>query len=219
MRPARLSGSSAGALVGGLWASGRDGEGMGEELRGLRRAEFWDPGPGAGLLRGERFLRRLERTLDASTFEACRAPLAVSVHGVRPWGTEVVSSGALAPAVVASCAVPGLFQPVRLGERWYVDGGVSDRPGLAGMPAGERLLYHHLASRSPWRRPGSPSMAIPSREGLVSLVIEGLTRLGPFRLERGPAAFREAREATLRALEQRPVGGQVRVVARGVGMG
>jgi len=34
--------------------------------------------------------------------------------------------GVLQPAVRASCAIPGIFQPVKIGERVYVDGGVSD---------------------------------------------------------------------------------------------
>jgi NTE family protein len=44
--PARAAGSSAGALVAGLWASGRDADAIGAILRGLRRADRHPPRPG-----------------------------------------------------------------------------------------------------------------------------------------------------------------------------
>ena len=43
-------------------------------------------------------------------------------------------------------------------------------------------------------------MQIPSRQGMTALVIRGLPRLGPFRLEHGPTAFARAKAATARAL-------------------
>jgi NTE family protein len=107
--------------------------------------------------------------------------------------------------------VPLLFHPIWVDGRPLLDGGIADRPGLDGLPAGERVLHHHLASRSPWRRPGSPSMDVPARDGLLSLVIEGLPRVGPFRLEHGPRAFEAARRSAQEALGRRAHGGAVRV--------
>ncbi len=200
LAPARLAGSSAGALVGGLWAAGLDGAALEAELLRLRRQDFWDPAPGPGLLRGRLFRRRLEALLPARRFEECRAPLAVSSFDLFARRTRVLAAGELAPAIHASCAVPFLFQPVWLEGRPLVDGGVADRPGLAGVPSGERVLFHHLASRSPWRRRGSPALRVPERAGLVALAIEGLPRVDPFHLEHGPRALESARAATRLAL-------------------
>jgi NTE family protein len=211
--PPRLAGSSAGALVAGLWASGIDGPRLREELHALRREHFWDPRPGLGLLRGRLFRERLDALLPAGTFAACRASLAVSVFDALSRETLVLSSGPLAPALHASCAVPLLFQPVWVGGRPLLDGGIADRPGLEGVAAGERVLHHHLASRSPWRRRGAPSMAVPARAGLISLVIDGLPRVGPFRLEEGPRAFAAARAAAREALGRPVTSGVVEVSA------
>jgi NTE family protein len=202
LSPARLSGSSAGALVAGLWASGLSAERIGEELLILERAHFWDPGLGAGLLRGRLFDARLDRLLGVKTFAGCRAPLALSVFDVLARATRVVTAGDLAPAIRASCAVPGLFHPVWLGGRPMLDGGIADRPGLAGMPAGERVLFHHLASRSPWRRKNGASMDLPRRAGLVALVLGELPRVGPFRLHEGARAFDIARRRARAALDE-----------------
>lgn len=199
LAPSRVGGASAGALVAGLWASGRSAEELGIELACLRREDFWDPGLGAGLLRGRLFRRKLEETLAVREFEQCRVPCFASVYDVVGRRVHVEESGALAPALVASCAVPGLFHPVVDRRRVLVDGGVADRPGLSGVLPGERTLFHHLASKSPWR--GDESMRVPRRRGMVSLVIHRLPRLGPFRLADGPAAFERARDAAARALD------------------
>jgi NTE family protein len=196
--PSRISGSSAGALVGATWAGGVDAPRLAAELELLERRDFWDPGLGAGLLRGRLFRERMERMLVFPTFGKCRVPVAVSVFDVLRRSTDVLDRGDLAPAVCASCAVPFLFHPVRIGGRAYLDGGILDRPGLEGMPKDEpRVLFHHIASRSPWRRSGEP---IPTRPGMIAFIIEGLPRSGPFRLDEGRRAFRAALEATKRAL-------------------
>lgn len=203
LAPASLSGSSAGALVAGAWASGRNGEELAERLLVLRREDFWDPAPGAGLLRGALFQRLLEDTLAAATFAACRAPLSVSVFDLASRETVVIDEGPLASAIRASCTFPGLFQPTWHQGRRYLDGGIADRPGLLGA-TGDRVLFHHLASRSPWRRRGSPSLALPQRAGMITLVLGDLPRLGPFRLEDGVRAYTIAR-ARARAALERPV--------------
>jgi len=192
LRPARIVGSSAGALVGGLWGAGLPAARLREELLGLRREHFWDPFPGLGLLRGRMFRDRLEAMLPAGTFEECPTRVALSAFDVLGWRTAVLAAGPLAPAIQASCASPFLFQPVRIGARLYSDGGVRDRHGLAGAGADARILYHHLTSRSPWRRASSPALRVPERPGLRAVALEGLPRLGPFRLERAGEAMERA---------------------------
>jgi NTE family protein len=170
------------------------------ELLRLKREDFWDPWPGAGLLRGRLFRKRLEGMISARLFSQCRVPLAVSAFDLVSRKTRVLSSGQVVPAIHASCAVPLLFHPVWIDGRPLLDGGVSDRSGMAGMPSGTRLLYHHITSRSPWRRSSSPALRIPSRAQMTSLAIEGLIRVHPFAMERGAVAFQQARSAMQQAL-------------------
>lgn len=205
--PSRISGSSAGALVGGAWAAGLPAAELAAELEALERKDFWDPGVGAGLLRGRLFRSRLDRLLPVPRFEETRVPVAMSVFEIRGRTTRVIESGLLAPAIQASCAVPLLFHPVRIEGRRYYDGGILDRPGLLGMPeAQDRVLFHHIASRSPWRSKSEP---MPARAGMITLAIEDLPRSGPFKLDQGRLAYRAAREATKRALDRRIENDQV----------
>lgn len=200
LRPARYSGSSAGSLVGAATASGLAPEALRDELYALRREHFWDPRPGLGFLRGDLFRRRLENLL-APRFEDA-LPITISVFDVLARRTVVRRGGDLSAAVHASCAVPVMFHPVWLEGRPFADGGIADRPGLAGVAENSPVLYHHIASRSPWRRRGSPSLVVPRRAGLNAVVVEGLPRLGPTRLEGGKAAYEQARAAALVALDQ-----------------
>jgi NTE family protein len=195
--PKRVTGSSAGALVGGLWASGTSAARIEAELRPLRREHFWDPSPGFGLLRGGLFRARVAAMLEAPDFERARVAAALSVFDVRARRTVVVERGDLARAICASCAFPLLLQPVDIDGRAMLDGGIADRPGHAGLASGP-VLFHHLRSRSPWRR---EDPAIPKRKGMVTVTLSGLPRLGPFRLARGAEAFDRARHATRRALD------------------
>jgi len=204
--PGRVAGSSAGALVGALWAAGVPATRIRDELMGLKREHFWDLRPGFGLLRGARFRGLLERVLPVTMFEECRLPLALSVWDVAARRTVVLRSGPLAPAIHASCAFPVLFHPVRISGRLYADGGIADRPGMSGVGGAERVLYHHLTSRSPWRRRDSAALRIPDRPRLQSIALEGLPRLGPFRLGRGPEAIERAATGMREALS-RPVSG------------
>src|SRR6202000_2209062 len=98
------------------------------------------------------------------SMRACTVPIAISAFAIADRSTHVLRDADLAHAIRASCAVPGMFHPVRVGPRAYWDGGILDRPGLAGIGAGERVLFHHISSKSPWRaKPPSP----PRRANMV----------------------------------------------------
>lgn len=202
LAPSAVAGSSAGALVAGAWAGGVSSEELRDTLLSLRRQDFWDPAPGAGLLRGQLFRERLASLLRHDTFEACRVPASLVVHDVFARRPQAVSTGDLAAAIHASCAVPGMFHPVRVNGRLMVDGGVTDRAGLSGVPREQRVFYHHLASRSPWRRPGSPALRVPTRPGLVPLVVPDLPRLSPFRLGEAGVAYERALRTTRTQLDR-----------------
>jgi NTE family protein len=200
LRPHRLSGSSAGALVSGLWASGLEIPELREALLTLRREDFWDPGLGLGLLKGELFDQKLSQLLNCQRFEDTRAPLQVTAFHCLRLRARVFDQGPLAPAIRASCSFPGLFQPVWINGAPYLDGGITDRPGLMGVPEGERVLYHHLQSRSHLRRRAGLTRH-PRRPLTALLELPGLPRCSPHDLSRGAEALAVAREGTLRALD------------------
>ncbi len=203
LRPIRITGSSAGALVGACWAAGCEISEMKDMLFNLSRRDFWDPGFGLGYLRGKLFRGMIAALAPTQRLEECPIPLGLSVYDGFARKTTILETGPLPESVAASCAVPLLFQPVKIGGRFYWDGGIGDRHGLAGQEPGSRIFYHHLASRSPWRRKNSPALQIPLLPNLCALSIHDIPRSGPNRLAMGPEAFHKARAACLKALDKK----------------
>jgi NTE family protein len=87
----------------------------------------------AGWLRSTTALRRLE---DGAL------PLTVVATDLETGGEVLLESGPAVPALLASCAMPGIFPPVRIGNRWLVDGGVaSDTPIGPAVGAGADRVW------------------------------------------------------------------------------
>ena len=194
LRPARVTGASAGALAGGAWSSGVGAAELKSALFSVSREDFWDPAPGLGLLRGRRFRALLGRLCPVEDIAECRTPFAASVFDPLGRRTIVPRDWGFVEAVYASCAVPFLFHPLFRGGRPYWDGGIRDRAALAGTRPGERVLCHWLRPERDGAAPaGTPAM------GVVSL--DGLPRPGPGDLAAGRRAWSRARDGFLRALE------------------
>lgn len=207
LKPARITGVSAGALAGGLWASGLPATELAGELQALQRRDFWDPGlPLGGWLRGRKFLAKLHTLLGSTgvrDIEDCQVAFATVVHDLATRAPKVLSTGPLAPAIAASCCVPLMFRPVWHGGKLLVDGGVSDRNGEQALHPGERVMMHALVSRSPWSRWFPDEMpSVGATKTRVNLVIDGLVRVTPFRLENGPLALAHAFEVVTRWLDR-----------------
>ncbi len=199
LKPQRVIGCSAGALSGGLWSSGIDAGSIAEELTGLRRADFWDPGlPLGGLLRGKKFRDRVGLLLSRvgiQRVEQCPTPFAPIVHDVLRRQTVALRDGPLDEAIVASCTVPAMFRPVWSQGRLLVDGGVSDRCGFSALDGDARVLLHFLPSRRKLRVQAPPTAPteVPGAQALL-LQTPGLPKVGPFALDRGPLAYARAYE-------------------------
>ncbi|HEX6836062.1 MAG TPA: patatin-like phospholipase family protein, partial [Polyangia bacterium] len=177
LTPALVGGSSAGALVAGLWGAGVGAAQIRDRLFALERGDFWDPDPlfgllgarGPGLLRGERFEQLLREALDeigVERFADCRTPVRVVAFDVGTRRTVTLHEGLLVPAIRASCSVPVMFQPALIGGRRLLDGGIADRAGIAAASDDARVLYHHLPANSPWRRFTPSQNRVPARPRL-----------------------------------------------------
>ena len=127
-----IAGSSMGAYVGSLWAAGFNGaqlETLAREIKNRRALfELLDPmfPPSAGLIRGDKIRKHLERSLGTMTFEELKKPLLVVATDLDSLEPKVFDHGPVAEAVHASAAIPGVCAPVLLHGRRYTDGGASE---------------------------------------------------------------------------------------------
>src|SRR6266404_1245657 len=77
-----------------------------------------------GLASNQRLGALIERVFDSRQFEDLRIPLAVVATDLTSGGPVVFTQGNLVDAIRASCAFPGLFEPVEIGTRCLADGGL-----------------------------------------------------------------------------------------------
>jgi NTE family protein len=125
--PDVVVGSSIGALVGGCFAAGRLDE-LESFARSLNRRRVFGlldfSFSGAGLIGGDRLRVRLQESIGATRIEDLPTRFA-GVATELETGHEVwLRRGSLIDAMRASYALPGVFEPVRLGRRWLIDGAV-----------------------------------------------------------------------------------------------
>ena len=142
IRPDFIVGTSIGAILGALYASGHSAQAIANMLlpppsrsikdalqnkETLRLLALIDPHFSLrprGLIKGERFLQFFYEQIEVSTFEALKIPFLVVATDF--WNSQqvVFSSGNLLPAIRASMAIPYVFSPVILDGRVLVDGGL-----------------------------------------------------------------------------------------------
>ena len=138
IKPDMLIGTSVGAVnaawVGG-WPNSEGVARLAEIWKGLRRDDVFPLGwtAAAGLLgRSNHLISNaglrsvLERHIPYERLEQAQVPVHVVASELRNGRASVLSSGPAVPALLASCAIPGVFPPVTIGKRDLVDGGVAN---------------------------------------------------------------------------------------------
>ena len=125
LRPDLVVGTSAGSLVAALWASGKSGAELGALAEHMDESALTDwTYPGRGLLRGEGLARYVREHTDGRSIESMKIPLGIVATDLTSGQAILFQRGDPGVAVRASSAVPAVFQPVRIGSREYVDGGL-----------------------------------------------------------------------------------------------
>ena len=125
IRPDFVVGTSAGSLVATLYASGKSGVELGTLAESMDESAFTDwTFPGRGLIRGEGLARYVREQTGGRHIEQMRIPLGIVATDLDSGQGILFQAGDAGVAVRASSAVPAVFQPVRIGAREYVDGGL-----------------------------------------------------------------------------------------------
>ncbi len=125
LHPDFITGTSAGSIVGALYAGGYTWETISEVTRSHDWADMVQPVfPKMGLVRGDRLEKRLTDLLGDRTIEELEVPFKAITVDLECGELFVIDRGPVARAVRASCSIPGIFEPVEHEGRLLVDGGV-----------------------------------------------------------------------------------------------
>lgn len=124
--PDYVVGTSAGAVVGSLYAGGYDAFAMQKIAVQLDEKIFadWTLG-GRGLLKGEALQDFINQHLNKRPLEKLNKPFATVATDLNSGERVVFRTGDTGMAVRASAAVPGVFQPTQFRGRSFVDGGLT----------------------------------------------------------------------------------------------
>ena len=142
IRPDLVVGTSAGSLVAAIYAAGKSGAELATMAQTMDEGAITDWSfPGRGLIRGEALARYVREQTGGRTIDQMKLPLGIVATDLDNGMPILFRQGDTGMAVRASSAVPAVFQPVRIGSREYVDGGlVSPVPVRFARQMGAELV-------------------------------------------------------------------------------
>jgi NTE family protein len=165
-----VAGTSVGSLIGAFYSTGRGVDEMAQLARKvgwrhiLRPAWFGD-----GFFSFSGLERWLVRQLGDLQFADLSRPFAAVASDIDSWQRVILREGRLAPAVRASCSVPGFIQPVELDGRRLADGGVTDNLPVdaARLLGAEYVIGVNVFGELPRKRRGPLAMGLAAIETMI----------------------------------------------------
>ena len=143
IEPDCIAGTSAGALVGALHASGRTSAEIlrfFDDVNPFRFSRLALNKP--GVIDSEKLLGSFQQWFPDDSFEALQRPLFVTGTDLVSGRLEIWSSGPLVRPLLASSTVPFVISPTRVGDRLFVDGGIVNNFPVEPLFGLEIGMYH-----------------------------------------------------------------------------
>lgn len=129
-----VAGCSAGAITAAYYAAGFSVEHMQELMHSQNtRALFSLRFDRYGLVASDDFATYLHSHLGDRRIEDLDLPLYIVCTDLESGKEVVLDRGPLVESILASCALPGIFAPVRVGERLLIDGGVCNNVPVSAL--------------------------------------------------------------------------------------
>jgi NTE family protein len=126
-----IVGTSVGSVVGSLYAYGYDAFQLQKLSFAVEKGEVVDLVlPDNGFIRGGKLEEFVNKTVKNTPMEKLKIPFYAVAADVQSGQEVAFDRGNTGVAVRASCSIPGVFRPVKIGERMYVDGGVVSPVGV-----------------------------------------------------------------------------------------
>ena len=164
IKPSVVVGTSAGSLVAALYASGKGGVELQRVAEAMEEAALTDwtlPIFSRGVFRGEALARYVNAQLGNRLIEQLPLPLGILATDLHTGEGVLFQRGDVGVAVRASSAVPGIFLPVPIGQREFVDGGlVAPVPVGFARQMGAELVIAVDISTTPQSNPPSDAFKV-----------------------------------------------------------
>jgi NTE family protein len=158
IRPDIVTGTSAGSVIGALYAAGLSGFQMQKLAMEVEESAFTDWSlPDRGLIRGEALQDFVNKAVQNRPLEKLARPFGVVATDLASGERVVFRTGNTGMAVRASSAVPGVFKPITIHGKEYVDGGLtSPVPVQAARAMGaDFVIAVEIGDKPEWGKTGS----------------------------------------------------------------
>jgi len=121
-----IVGTSVGSAVGSLYAYGIDAFSLQKLAISVNQGDIVDPLiiPSNGFIKGEKLEEFINKLVRNTPMEKLKIPFYAVATDLEKGQEMVFAKGNTGTAVRASCSIPGIFRPVKISDRMYVDGGV-----------------------------------------------------------------------------------------------
>jgi NTE family protein len=185
--PAVVAGTSAGSVVGALYASGMNAFELQEKAVALDEAKIRDLQlSSGGLLLGQKLEDYVNEQVRRQPLERLVKPFVAVATRLEDGERTVFARGNTGQAVRASSSVPGVFQPVTIGKYHFVDGGVvSPVPVDAARELGAEVVIAVDISSKP--RGQTPANMLGTLSQSITIMGQ---KLGQAELERADVIVR-----------------------------
>jgi len=191
IKPDVISGTSAGALAGVLYADGYTPDEILHLMNSGSRLDFMRPAlPREGLLQINGIIKILKTHLRATSFSELKIPLFVAATDLNNGKAVYFSEGELLDPVIASASIPVLFQPVIINNISYVDGGVLDNLPLSPIQNICRFLVGSFVNPVGYEAKISGLIHIAERTFMLNMSKEIIEKAKKFDLFVAPAELR-----------------------------
>lgn len=206
LEPVVVSGTSAGSVVGALYASGMDPFQMQRQAFALDESKIRDVSLfSGGVIRGQKLQDYVNELVGKRPLEKMAKPFAVVSTQLETGDRTVFVRGNTGQAVRASSSIPGVFEPTLIGGLHYVDGGiVSPVPVDAARELGaDFVIAVDISTVASGKAPGSllgnvnQSIAIMGRKLGAQELARADIVIRPDVDEIGPAGFEQRNDAIL----------------------
>lgn len=168
-KPAIVTGSSSGAMIGALYATGREMVEFESLILGLKKKDFWEGNSltmlgrllrkglngYSGVLTGKATRKILYPYLGNQKFSDLPIKLGIAVSNLSKNKRELVTEGNVLDAVMASIAFPFLYEVQEFQGQEFLDGGIGDGEPIKELildPSIDRIVIHQVNNHRPVSR-------------------------------------------------------------------
>ncbi len=218
--PTKVSGTSAGAIAGAMYCHGYQPEEVVKIIVETNYFRFMRPAVSLkGIFRMQSVGDLFRLYLPHDDFAKLKIPLSVATTNIKKGKVVYFDEGELIKPLMASSCIPGMFEPIMIGKKYLVDGGVLNNmpveplDGICDFVIG--VNCNQLPSESNIRNMKnliersvimSMNYNVYSRRSKCDYFLEppGLGKYGVFDIKKAPELFQAGYDYTMKLIEQNP---------------